>query len=95
MIELKMSNGEYLTHEDLEKYLSEYELFYRKKIDEGILEYEWNDLVKFHNNEIENSLRKFDKIELIVSEIGRMNYFDPKLLGLWIIIFKPQHGPHR
>lgn len=81
-----MSNGEYLTHEDLEKYLSEYELFYRKKIDEGVLEYEWNDLVKFHNNEIEISLRKFDKIELIVSEIRRMNYFDPTLLGLNTVI---------
>jgi hypothetical protein len=82
MIALTMSNGEHLTHEDLEKYLSEYELFYRKKIDEGILEYEWNDLVKFHNNEIEKSLRKFDKIELIVWNIGRMNYFNPQLLGL-------------
>lgn len=70
MIELKMSNGEYLTHEDLEKYLNEYEEFYKQKFNEGIPKFEWELLVEQGNNEIERSVSSFDKIELIVKDIN-------------------------
>lgn len=82
MIELTMSNGEYLTHEDLEKYLNEYEVFFRKKFEDGILEFEYKELLKHHNDVIENALRNFEKIELIISNIKRIDDFNPLNYGL-------------
>ena len=76
-IELKMSNGEYLTHEDLEKYLNEYEDFYKTKIDEGILEYEWKELVKEHNDIIEQKINSFETIELLVSDVEKLINYNP------------------
>jgi hypothetical protein len=69
MIELKISNGKYLTHEDLEKYLNEYEFYYRNRFNEGITQFEWNELINEGNNEIEKSISKYDKIELIIEDI--------------------------
>lgn len=45
MIELKISNGEYLTHEDLEKYLNEYELFMEDSKN-NMLTFEWDEFRK-------------------------------------------------
>ncbi len=69
MIELKISNGEYLTHEDLEKYLNDYEGYYRGKFNEGIPKFELEDLIKKGNETIEKSISTFEKIELIVDDI--------------------------
>ena len=79
MIELKISKGEYLTHEDLEKYLNEYEVYYREKFKEGIPKYEWEELIKEGNDTIEKSISNFDKIELIVNDIEYKENFYPKI----------------
>ena len=81
MIELKISDGEYLTHEDLEKYLNEYEEFYRKTFEDGVLEFEWKELIRKHNEIIVNTINSFDKIELIVKDIRIENQYEPKGLG--------------
>ena len=74
-IELKISNGEYLTHEDLEKYLNEYEDYYRGKFNKGITKFEWDEMIKDGNDNIEKTLSGFDKIELILEDIDLNDKF--------------------
>jgi hypothetical protein len=81
MIELKISKGEYLTHEDLEKYLNEYEKFLRDSFKkEKMIEFEWDDFLRIHNDNIEEQISQNDKIELIVENIVKKP-FSGRLFG--------------
>jgi hypothetical protein len=77
MIELKMLNGDYHTHEDLERYLNEYEEFYNSTFIQGMLEYEWKDFIIENNNIIESTISKIEKIELIIRDISRKENYKP------------------
>lgn len=75
MIELKISKGEYLTHKDLEKYLNEYEVFLRDSFKKDkMMEYDWNEFLISHNNNIERQISQFDKIELIVENVQKKSF---------------------
>jgi hypothetical protein len=76
MIELKISNGEYLTHEDLEKYLKEYELFMEDS-KTNLLTYELDEFRKTHRDIIEKQISQYDKIELIVDDIEEIHGSNP------------------
>jgi hypothetical protein len=81
MIEIKMSNGKYFTHEDLDIYLNQYEDYYDTKFVNGMLEYEWKDLILENNNIIENTISKIDKIELIIKNIKKEENYSPGFCG--------------
>lgn len=82
MVELKISNNKYLTHDDLEIYLNAYELYYRKSYEEGLMQFEWKNLIEKHNLSIEKTISSYDKIELIVSDVVKINDFNPNLYSL-------------
>ncbi|MFD3292195.1 hypothetical protein SKC35_00705 [Aquirufa sp. KTFRIE-69F] len=77
MIELKISNGKYLTHEDLEIYLNEFEDYYNSSFQEGMLEYEWKEFIYKNNNEIEKSISDIQQIELIIKDIKLLENHSP------------------
>jgi hypothetical protein len=75
MIELKISNGKYLTHEDLEKYLNEYEKFLKDSFQKNkMMEYEWEEFIKTQNDLIEKKISQIDKIELIIEDISKTSF---------------------
>ncbi len=74
-IELKISNGNFLTHEDLENFLKTYDKFlYDSFKKEKMLEFEWVEFSKHHNNIIENQIKQFSKIDLIVENISKVEF---------------------
>lgn len=75
--ELKMSNGEYLTYDDLERYLYLCEMDLKKSIKEDTPKYKQDEIIKSSYKSIEKSILKFDKIELIVSDIEKIEHFHP------------------
>lgn len=77
MIELKISNGKYLTHKDLEIYLNEFEDYYNSTFQKGMLEYEWKEFIYKNNNEIEKSISEIQQIELIIKDIKLLENHSP------------------
>jgi cell fate (sporulation/competence/biofilm development) regulator YmcA (YheA/YmcA/DUF963 family) len=74
MIELKISNREYLTHEDLDRYLDEYHDFLKESfLNKKMLDFEWDEFLKNHISKIEEEINKNDKIELIVENVRKIN----------------------
>ena len=69
MIELKMSNGQYLRQEDLELFLNNYEEYFIKN-KKDLLGFQFADLVNENCFYIKEQINKFDEIELIVIDVS-------------------------
>jgi hypothetical protein len=67
-----MSNGIFLTQKDLEKYLSECNKFIKEKYEnEKIVQFEFEELVKDIEYQIHENIKKYETIELVVSDIKK------------------------
>lgn len=72
MLSLEISNGIFLTQRDLEKYLSECNKFIKEKYEKDkVVQFEFEELVKDIENQIHDSIKKNESIELVVSDIKK------------------------
>jgi hypothetical protein len=67
-----------LKYEDLERFLLLIEIELKKSITEETPKYKQDEIIKSKYKIIENSILKFNKIELIVSEIEKIEHFHPR-----------------
>jgi hypothetical protein len=73
MLSLKMSNGQYLTYKDVEKYINECSKFIKEKYEkEKLVKFEFDEFLKEIKKQIDESILKYESIEMIIDDIKRI-----------------------